>query len=172
MSAQQFDYIRRHLAAAQEAASRARDEVGNAYSALRAVAEAEAAEQDKLRSELQQQQQQHRQELQQQHEQHQQQQLAQQQQHEQHQQQQLAQQQHEQQLAAAVAAATAAEKARLWSRVAPAFTALQTSGRLQRGQLAAKEAEVAAKEAEVVATRELVFELLDKPAATRRRLGF
>ena len=174
MSTPQMEHVLRLLAAASESARRAREEVDTAYSALRGVAAAEAAEQDALRDQLRQQQQQqqqqqleHQQELQQQLEQqHQQHQQELQQQHEQQQQQQLAQQQqHEQQLAAAVAAATAAEKARLRGTVGPTLLLLQASEQRQTRR-------VAVLEAELDETRAFVFEALANPRATRRRLGF
>ncbi len=165
----QFDHILRLLAAADEAARRARSEVDTAYSALRATVEAEEGEQAALRAELQHQQQQHQQQQQQQA-----QELE--QQREQHQQQQLSQQQqHEQQMAAAVAAATAAataaEKSRLQARVGPVLLDMQQRERLYMRRLAEAEQLVAVQAEELDATRSFVFEVLDEQADALHRLG-
>ena len=77
----------------------------------------------------------------------------------------------QQQHAAALQAAREEERARLRSRVEPALTSLQLRSQQHLERLAAVEQRLGLQEEELVDTRQVVFDLLGEPAATRRRLG-
>jgi hypothetical protein len=167
---QQLDYLRHCYDAVVEEARRGRDEIEALHGNLRAVAMAEAEEQDQLRSQLKQQQQQ----LQQLQQQHAEQQQQQQQQHAAELQKQAV--DHAAELAAAVAAATTAatlaERSRLRATVGPGLLVLEETSRQQRRRLAEAVRVESSMTEELETTRQLVFQLLDDPTDMRLALGW
>ncbi len=167
MDAQQFYRMQADIAGLQ----RQLEEAVLLARRLQTAAEEDAEDVDAWRRE---QQQQHQQQLQQQQRQHEEQLHQQQLDHQQQLQQQ--QQQHEEQQATAVAtaaaAAKAAERARMQAGLAPGLLVVQEEGRKRRRELAEATRLSEVLDEELQVTREMVFDLLDEPSATRQRFGF